>query len=106
MTDGLPAWRDTETKRAIEAFVAAATREGDPGYIPAAERIAVFDNDGTLWTEKPMPVQLDFIVRGFAAAADRDPALRERQPYKAAHEGDLSWMGHAMLSTTKATTAT
>jgi hypothetical protein len=57
MTDGLPAWRDTRTKRAIEAFVAAATREGDPGYIPPAERIAVFDNDGTLWTEKPMPVQ-------------------------------------------------
>jgi hypothetical protein len=57
----------------------------------------VFDNDGTLWTEKPMPVQLDFIVRGFAAAAQRDPALRARQPYKAAHEGDLGWMGRAMV---------
>ena len=93
----LASWRDTATTRTILDFVTAATRQGDPGYVPPPERIAVFDNDGTLWTEKPMPVQLDFIVRGFAAAADRDPALRERQPYKAAHEGDLSWMGHAML---------
>jgi phosphoglycolate phosphatase-like HAD superfamily hydrolase len=93
----LASWPDTATTRAILEFVAAATREGDLGYIPPAERIVVFDNDGTLWTEKPMPVQLDFIVRGFAAAADRDPALRERQPYKAAHEGDLSWMGRAMV---------
>jgi len=97
MTDGLPAWRDTQTKRAIEAFVAAATREGDPGYIPPAERIAVFDNDGTLWTEKPMPVQLDFIVRTFAAAAERDPGLRGRQPYKAAYEQDTGWLGRAMV---------
>ena len=97
MTDGLPAWRDTQTKRAIEAFVAAATREGDPGYIPPAERIAVFDNDGTLWTEKPMPVQLDFIVRTFAAAAERDPGLRGRQPYKAAYEHDTDWLGRAMV---------
>jgi phosphoglycolate phosphatase-like HAD superfamily hydrolase len=93
----LTSWRDTATTRTILEFVAAATRQGDPGYVPPPERVAVFDNDGTLWTEKPMPVQLDFIVRGFAAAADRDPALRERQPYKAAHEGDLSWMGRAMV---------
>ena len=58
----------------------------------------MFDNDGTLWTEKPMPVQLDFLVRGFAAAAERDPALRTRQHYKAAHEGDLGWMGRAMVN--------
>jgi phosphoserine phosphatase len=99
MTDQgpLPSWRDTATTRAILEFVAAATREGDPGYFPPAERIAVFDNDGTLWTEKPMPVQLDFIVRGFAAAAERDPDLRARQPYKAAHEHDLSWLDRAMV---------
>jgi phosphoserine phosphatase len=93
----LASWRDTATTRAILEFVAAATREGDEGWIPPPERVAVFDNDGTLWTEKPMPIQLDFIVRGFAAAAQRDPALRERQPYKAAHEGDLAWMGRAMV---------
>ena len=66
MTDALPAWRDTQTTRAIEAFVAAATKERDPGYIPPAERIAVFDNDGTLWTEKPIPVQLDFTLHRMA----------------------------------------
>ena len=54
----------------------AATEEGGPAYVPPAERIAVFDNDGTLWTEKPMPIQLDFIMRGFAAAAERIPAAR------------------------------
>ena len=93
----LPSWHDTETTRAILAFVAASTREGDPGFVPPAERIAVFDNDGTLWTEKPMPVQLDFIVRSFAAAAERDPGLRERQPYKAAYEHDMGWLGRAMV---------
>ena len=93
----LPSWHDTETTRAILAFVEAATREGDPGFVRPAERIAVFDNDGTLWTEKPMPVQLDFIVRSFAAAAERDPGLRERQPYKAAYEHDMGWLGRAMV---------
>ena len=57
----------------------------------------MFDNDGTLWTEKPMPVQLDFIVRTFAAAAERDPGLRGRQPYKAAYEHDTAWLGRAMV---------
>jgi phosphoserine phosphatase len=97
VSDALPSWRDTETTRAIEAFVTAATREGDPGYVKRAERIAVFDNDGTLWTEKPMPVQLDFILRGFAAAAERDPGLRGRQPYKAAYERDARWVGRAVV---------
>jgi phosphoserine phosphatase len=97
MTDALPAWRDTPTTRTIEAFVAAAIREGGPGYVPPAERIAVFDNDGTLWTEKPMPVQLDFIMRSFAAAAERDPGRRQRQPYKAAHERDTAWLGRAIV---------
>jgi phosphoglycolate phosphatase-like HAD superfamily hydrolase len=93
----LASWRDTATTRAIRDFVAAATREGDRGYVPPPERIAVFDNDGTLWTEKPMPVQLDFIVRGFVAAARRRPALRDRQPYKAVTAGDLGWLGRAMV---------
>lgn len=93
----LPSWRDTVTKRAIVEFVEAANTEGGAGYIPPAERIAVLDNDGTLWTEKPMPIQLDFIMRGFAAAAQRDPDLREQQPFKAAHERDFGWLGHAMV---------
>jgi phosphoglycolate phosphatase-like HAD superfamily hydrolase len=92
----LPSWRDTAARHAITTFVASAVGDG-PGHIPPAERIAVFDNDGTLWPEKPMPVQLDFIIRGFAEAAERDPALRDRQPFKAAHEHDLGWMGKAMV---------
>jgi phosphoserine phosphatase len=97
VTDLLTSWRDTPTRAAIEAFVAAATTEGDPAYLEPAERIAVFDNDGTLWTEKPMPVQLDFIVRQLAAAAEADPKLRARQPFQAAYEGDLHWLGAAMV---------
>lgn len=73
----LASWRDTPTTRAITEFVAGTTTEGDPRYLPPAERVAVFDNDGTLWPEKPMPVQLDFVVRGFAAAAEEDPGLRQ-----------------------------
>src|ERR1700744_4116015 len=92
----LSSWRDTDTKRAILDFVAAANADGGSGYIPPAERIAVFDNDGTLWTEKPMPIQLDFIMRGFAAAADGDPELRTQQPFKAAHERNYGWLGAAM----------
>jgi phosphoserine phosphatase len=99
MTDAvaLPSWRDTPTRRTIEEFVAAAVREGDPSRIPPPERIAVFDNDGTLWTEKPMPVQVDFIIRGFAAAAEGDRSKRQRQPYKAAYERDHDWLGRAMV---------
>jgi phosphoserine phosphatase len=93
----LQSWRDTGTRRAIVEFVRAATDERGPAYIPPEERIAVFDNDGTLWTEKPMPIQLDFIMRGFAAAAARDPALRDQQPFKAAHEHDFGWLGHAIV---------
>src|SRR6201995_1010535 len=93
----LPSWRDTDTRSAIVDFVGAANTEGGPGYIPPAERIAVFDNDGTLWTEKPMPIQLAFIMRGFAAAAHADPARRDQQPFKAAHERDFGWLGGAMV---------
>ena len=93
----LASWRDTATRRAITEFVRSATEEEGPGYIPPAERIAVFDNDGTLWTEKPMPIQLDFIMRGFAEAAQRDPALQEQQPFKAAHERDFGWLGSAIV---------
>jgi phosphoserine phosphatase len=92
----LESWRDTDSRRAIVEFVRAATDEGGPGYVPPADRIAVFDNDGTLWAEKPLPIQLDFMVRGFAAAAERDPQLRDQQPFKAAYEHDFGWLGHAV----------
>jgi phosphoserine phosphatase len=89
----LASWRDTPTRRAIVDFVEGVTTEGGPAYVPPAERVAVFDNDGTLWTEKPMPTQLHFIVQQWVAAATADPSLAEQQPYKAAVTGDLSWLG-------------
>lgn len=90
-------WRDGATRDAIVAFVAAAVDERGDGYVPPAERIAVFDNDGTLWTEKPMPIQLQYIVGQLAVAAEADPSLRTEQPFRAAYEHDLDWLGAAMV---------
>jgi phosphoserine phosphatase len=69
------------------------TAEGGTDAVPPQERVAVFDNDGTLWCEKPMPIQLDFILRRLAAMADQDPALRTRQPWQAANTRDHGWLG-------------
>ena len=82
MTDQLASWNDGEARRSIEAFVQAAVTPGD-GFVEPADRIAVFDNDGTLWIEQPLPVQLDFIFRAFAQAATSDPSLADKEPYKA-----------------------
>ncbi|MGW6006278.1 HAD family hydrolase [Oerskovia enterophila] len=90
----LPSWRDTPARAAILAFVEAVAV--GPDALPPAERVAVFDNDGTLWTEKPMPVQLHFLVEQWARAAAADPALAEVQPYRAAATGDLAWLGGAV----------
>ena len=60
------------------------------------ERIAVFDNDGTLWCEKPMPIQADFLFRRLADMAEADPSLRDRQPWKAVVEKDFDWLGGAL----------
>src|SRR3954453_20444268 len=84
---GLSTWRDTPALHAIVDFVARVCDE-----VPAEERVATFDNDGTLWCEKPMPIQLDFILRRLAQMAEEDPALRERQPWKAAYERDYAWL--------------
>ena len=58
--------------------------------MPPSDRVATFDNDGTLWCEKPMPIQLDFILRMLGAAAAADPSLAERQPWKAVVEQDFA----------------
>jgi phosphoserine phosphatase len=84
----LRSWNDTATTQAIVDFVVAAAQA-----VPAEERIAVFDNDGTLWCEKPMPVELGFILQRLAAMAEADPSLREKQPWQAAHEKDYAWLG-------------
>jgi hypothetical protein len=97
-TDGaLSSWNDTATCHAIVQYVESVTRDGGPSYVPPAERIAVFDNDGTLWAEKPMPIQMDFTLRRMAELAEQDPVLRERQPWKAAYEKDLHWLGAVMV---------
>jgi phosphoserine phosphatase len=84
----LASWNDTPTTQAIVAFAENAAQT-----VSAEERVAVFDNDGTLWCEKPMPVELGFILERLAASADADVALRDRQPWKAAHEKDYAWLG-------------
>ena len=94
--DLLPSWRDTPTKRAIRDFVRRTCGEDGSVAVPVDERVAVFDNDGTLWCEKPMPIQLDFILRRLAAMAGARPELRQSQPWKAAFERDLDWFGALM----------
>jgi phosphoglycolate phosphatase-like HAD superfamily hydrolase len=89
----LTLWQPGGSRQAIEDFVAGVTTDGSPDFVPPEARIAVFDNDGTLWTEKPMPIELGFILQRLAALADEDPALREQQPFRAAREKDYQWLG-------------
>ncbi|QDZ16872.1 haloacid dehalogenase-like hydrolase [Humibacter ginsenosidimutans] len=90
----LPSWRDTATRSAIEDFVASVTAGTDA--VPVAERVAVFDNDGTLWSEKPMPTQLHYVVEQWRKRLAEDASLAARQPYTAVASGDLSWVGAAV----------
>ncbi len=96
MTDPLSIWREGAAKEAILGFVEQTCTEGSAGWVPVEERVAVFDNDGTLWCEKPMPIQLDFVLRRLAEMAVGDPTLRDRQPWKAAHERDYAWLAQVM----------
>ena len=91
----LPSWRETGTRAAILDFITAVTTPG-PDFVTPDGRVAVFDNDGTLWTEKPMPTQLHYLLEQWAAAAKADPGLADRQPYRAAVTGDLAWLGAAI----------
>ncbi|MGQ0637358.1 MAG: HAD family hydrolase [Planctomycetaceae bacterium] len=87
--DPLPSWNDCPARRAILEFVSDATAQGGPRFIPAAERIAVFDNDGTLWCEQPMYVQLAFALDRVKALAAQHPEWKETEPFKSALAGDL-----------------
>jgi phosphoserine phosphatase len=87
----LPSWNDGPAKAAILDFVHAVTTPGE-GFIGPAERIATFDNDGTLWCERPLYVQADFIFRRFNQMVREDPRRAEEQPYKAVVEGDHGWL--------------
>jgi phosphoglycolate phosphatase-like HAD superfamily hydrolase len=89
LTEGLPSWNAGAARRAVVEFVERTVGGG----VPVEERVAAFDNDGTLWCEKPLPIQADFILRRLAEMAQSDPALRGRQPWKAAYERDYRWLG-------------
>ena len=92
----LDSWHDGPTKSAIVDFVGRVTAEGGADFVAPEARVAVFDNDGTLWTEKPAYIQLDFLVRRLAEQAAADVSLKDKQPYRAAALGDLSWFGDAV----------
>jgi len=87
--DPLPAWDDGPAKQAIVAFVETVTRPGSGGFVPPAERIAVFDNDGTLWAEQPIYFQAVFAFDRVRAMAPDHPEWKRTQPFKAILEGDL-----------------
>lgn len=91
-SDPLTFWNEGAVKSAILDFVARVTKEGGPDFVPAAERIATFDNDGTLWCEQPVQVQIFFGQARLLALAEKDPSIKERQPFKAYLERDLQAM--------------
>lgn len=88
-TSPLPSWNDGAAKQSILDLVAAVTHEGSPDFVPPAERIATFDNDGTLWVEHPMYTQLVFALDRVKALAPLHPEWKDTQPFKAALEGDM-----------------
>ena len=96
MTQPLASWEDTSTRRAILESVANVTDPGSEGFVPAAERVATFDNDGTLWCEQPA-VQGVFISDRLAEMAKSDASLRKTQPWKAIWDGDSSWINDAVV---------
>src|SRR5262245_57062158 len=86
--DPLPSWNDSPRKQAILDFVAKVTKEGSPDFVPARERIAVFDNDGTLWCEQPIYNQFAFAMDRVKALAPKHPEWKDKQPFKAVLEDD------------------
>jgi hypothetical protein len=82
----LESWSDGPAKSAIVDFVGRVTTPGGPDFVSGEERVAVFDNDGTLWCEKPAYIQLDFLVRRLAQQAAADASLPDTQPYH------LTWL--------------
>jgi phosphoglycolate phosphatase-like HAD superfamily hydrolase len=87
--DPLPSWNEGASKQSIIDFVLRTTTEGSADFIPVADRIAVFDNDGTLWTEQPLPFQLFFAIDRIKSMAPQHPEWKTTQPFKALLEGDM-----------------
>jgi hypothetical protein len=105
--DPLASWNDTAPKKAIVAFVEKVTKEGSPDFVPAAERIATFDNDGTLWCEQPMYFQLFFALDRVKALAPQHPEWKTKEPFASLLKGDvkgaLGGGEHAILEIIMAT---
>ncbi len=88
-TDPLPSWNNTAARQAIVAFVDKVTRQGSPDFVPVPERIAVFDNDGTLWSEQPAYFQLFFAVDRVKALAPLHPEWKTKEPFASLLKGDM-----------------
>ena len=93
MPTQLESWKDGAAKSAIIDFVTKVTTANGPDFVPPAERIATFDNDGTLWLEKPLYIQLQHGLRAIGKMAAEKPEVRDRQPFKAVYERDMVWLG-------------
>ncbi len=93
--DPLPSWNDTAPKKAIVAFVEKVTKEGSPDFVPAPERIATFDNDGTLWAEQPLYFQFLFVIDRVKALAPQHPEWKEKEPFASVLKGDLKGVAAA-----------
>ncbi len=87
--DLLPSWNDTAPKKAITVFVEKVTKEGSPDFVPPAERIATFDNDGCLWAEQPMYFQLLFALDRVKALAPQHPEWKDKEPFASLLKGDV-----------------
>jgi len=88
-SDPLPSWNDCDAKQSIIEFVASVSTAGSADYVPVNERIAVFDNDGTLWCEMPVPVQVFFMSDRVKALAPRHPEWQRTEPFKSILAGDI-----------------
>jgi len=88
-SDPLPSWNDGELKRSIINYVATITKEGGPDFIPVADRIATFDNDGTLWSEQPLYFQLFYSLDQVKAMAPKHPDWKDKQPYKSVLDNNI-----------------
>jgi len=107
--DPLPSWNDTAAKQAIVAFVEKVTTTGSPDFVPVPERIATFDNDGTLWAEQPMYFQAFFVFDRIKALAPQHPEWKDKEPFASVLKGDvktaLAGGEHALLEMAMATHA-
>jgi len=86
--DALPSWNEGPAKQAVLKFVEEATKKGGPSFVPPEDRIAVFDNDGTLWAERPLPVQAYFAFAQVKELAPQHPDWKTKKPFKFVLDGD------------------